>query len=100
MIIWGGQASTGNLNSGARYNPDADSWTPTSTTNVPEARSFHTAVWTGNEMIVWGGGWSAGGRYHLGWDTWTSASTTDAPSAREVHTGTSRGPEMEVLGGS
>ena len=25
------------------------------TTNAPEARSDHTAVWTGTEMIVWGG---------------------------------------------
>ena len=32
-----------------------DSWTATSTTNAPTARSGHTAVWTGSEMIVWGG---------------------------------------------
>src|SRR5262249_9208551 len=32
-----------------------DSWTATSTTNEPSARSSHTAVWTGSEMIVWGG---------------------------------------------
>src|SRR4030095_4390459 len=24
-------------------------------TNAPTARRFHTAVWTGSEMIVWGG---------------------------------------------
>src|SRR5262245_38906542 len=33
----------------------ADTWTPTSMTNVPAERSGHTAVWTGSEMIVWGG---------------------------------------------
>src|SRR4029077_15660130 len=32
-----------------------DTWTATSTSNAPEARSGHTAVWTGSEMIVWGG---------------------------------------------
>ena len=32
-----------------------DTWTPTSTTNAPDARDGHTAVWTGSEMIVWGG---------------------------------------------
>ena len=32
-----------------------DYWAATSSTNVPEARGEHTAVWTGNEMIVWGG---------------------------------------------
>ena len=32
-----------------------DMWTATSTTNAPTARDYHTAVWTGSEMIVWGG---------------------------------------------
>ena len=32
-----------------------DTWTPTSTANAPTARSFHTAIWTGSEMIIWGG---------------------------------------------
>ena len=32
-----------------------DTWTATSTTNAPTARIGHTAVWTGSEMIVWGG---------------------------------------------
>ena len=44
------------LNTGGRYNPSTDSWTATSTTNAPSARADHTAVWTGSEMIVWGGG--------------------------------------------
>ena len=43
------------LNTGGRYNPSTDSWTATSTTNAPAARVVHTAVWTGSEMIVWGG---------------------------------------------
>src|SRR5438552_7584893 len=29
-----------------------DTWTATSTTNVPDARAGHQAVWTGSEMIV------------------------------------------------
>ena len=33
--------------------PITDSWTPTAF--WPSQRSYHTAVWTGNEMIVWGG---------------------------------------------
>ena len=32
-----------------------DTWTPTSTTNAPDRRQSHTAVWTGTEMIIWGG---------------------------------------------
>ena len=35
--------------------PCTHAWTPTSTTNAPEGRQNHTAVWTGTEMIVWGG---------------------------------------------
>jgi hypothetical protein len=27
----------------------------TSTTGAPRGRSFHTAVWAGSRMIVWGG---------------------------------------------
>jgi hypothetical protein len=61
MIIWGGgyvdALSTAGIyeNSGGRYNPHMDSWTATSTTNAPDRRYNHTAVWTGSEMIVWGG---------------------------------------------
>ena len=32
-----------------------DTWTATSTTNAADGRNSHTAVWTGSEMIVWGG---------------------------------------------
>ena len=56
MIVWGGLRWIGIvLNTGGRYNPGTDSWTATSTTDAPAARVAHTAVWTGSEMIVWGG---------------------------------------------
>ena len=58
MIVWGGDYVSGGvvyLNTGGRYNPDTDSWSATSTTSAPAARIVHTAVWTGSEMIVWGG---------------------------------------------
>jgi hypothetical protein len=32
-----------------------DNWTAIPTANAPEAREDHTAVWTGSEMIIWGG---------------------------------------------
>jgi hypothetical protein len=73
MIIWGGTAGPGGeFNTGGRYNPSADSWTATSTTNAPAARFIHTAVWTGCEMIIWGGTagpgveFNTGGRYCTG----------------------------------
>ena len=56
MIVWGGYATSSiDSNTGGRYNPSTDSWTATSTTNAPSARHDHPAVWTGSEMIVWGG---------------------------------------------
>ena len=56
MIVWSGFVSgIGYVNTGGRYNPSTDSWTATSPTNAPAGRYYHTAVWTGNEMIVWGG---------------------------------------------
>ena len=55
MIVWGGSEAATIFNTGGRYNPSTDSWTATSTTNAPAGRNSHTAVWTGSEMIVWGG---------------------------------------------
>jgi N-acetylneuraminic acid mutarotase len=63
MIVWGG-ISAGN--SGGRYNPSTDSWTATSTTSAPAGRSSHTAVWTGSQMIVWGGWGIVGGFLNTG----------------------------------
>src|ERR1043166_8421340 len=70
-----------------------DTWTPTSTINAPSARAGHTAVWTGSEMIVWGGGatgptyLNTGGRYNPSTDSWTATNTTNAPDARGGHAG-------------
>jgi hypothetical protein len=59
MIVWGGSFYDGTRyqyrNTGGRYNPVTDSWLATTTTDAPDSRSGHTAVWTGGEMIVWGG---------------------------------------------
>ena len=67
MIVWGGYSQyVGAFNTGGRYDPSSDAWTATSTgANVPFPRDAHTAVWTGKEMIVWGGGGgiATGGRY-------------------------------------
>src|SRR6266481_4184933 len=82
-----------------------DTWTPTSTTNAPNARAGHTAVWTGIEMIVWGGGatgptyLNTGGRYNPSTDSWTATNATNAPDARGGHTALWTGSEMIVWGG-
>ena len=108
MIVWGGFDNFNfvDLNTGGRYNPNTDTWTPTSTNNVPDARENHTAVWTASEMIVWGGfnedlfqDLNTGGRYNPNTDSWTATSTV-APDARERHTAVWTGSEMIIWGGS
>jgi hypothetical protein len=107
MIVWGGSVSSSPYysNTGGRYNPSTDSWTATSTTDAPAARANHTAVWSGSEMIVWGGDnpggvLNTGGRYNPSTDSWTATSTSNAPSARNTHTAVWTGNEMIVWGGS
>ena len=84
--------------------PSTDTWTATTMTNAPLGRSYHTAVWTGHEMIVWGGfagggDTSTGGRYNPGANSWTATSTTNAPNGRSGHTAVWSGSEMIVWGG-
>src|SRR4030095_6395515 len=82
-----------------------DTWTATSTTNAPSGRIRHTTVWTGSEMIVWGGQdtndnvLNTARRYNPSTDSWTVTSTTNAPSARSGHTAVWTGSEMIVWGG-
>ena len=66
MVVWGGYVfHVGDVNTGGRYNPITNSWTLTRRGTAPSARELHTAVWTGSEMIVWGGG-NAGGNVNTG----------------------------------
>src|SRR5882724_8541259 len=81
-----------------------DNWTATSTTGVPDGRSLPTAVWTGMEMIVWGGAgvssdFNTGGRYNPGTDSWVATTIAAAPAARTNHTVIWTGSEMIIWGG-
>ena len=108
MIVWGGLYFDGMFfhyfDTGGRYNLSTNSWTATSTANDPDARYAHTAVWTGSEMVVWGGlndtgDFNSGGRYNPGSNSWTATSNTNAPTARAAHTAVWTGSEMIVWGG-
>ena len=107
MVVWAGYDVTiGQLyNDGARYNPTTNSWKKISTTSAPNARYWHTAVWTGSEMIVWGGVNYptydlSGGRYNPASDTWTPTSLSNPPSLRWLHAAAWTGKEMLIQGGS
>src|SRR5439155_3980850 len=65
-----------------------------------------TGVWTGSEIIVWGGigGTSyehnTGGRYSPADDRWVPTPIDDTPVGRGEHTATWTGSEMIVWGGN
>ena len=63
-----------------------------------------TAVWTGSEMIVWGGTdfqnyFDTSGKYNPSTDSWVTTSVTNAPSSRRGPTAVWTGKEMIVWGG-
>jgi N-acetylneuraminic acid mutarotase len=106
MIVWGGQEGPPfvRINTGGSYNPISNSWAALSTTGAPERRALHTAVWTGSEMIIWGGSplnvaVNTGGRYDPVRNSWTTMSTIDSPGMRYGHTTVWTGSEMIVWGG-
>jgi N-acetylneuraminic acid mutarotase len=117
MIVWGGQelaihplVTVGGIlvNSGGRYDPTADAWTPVAAIDdAPRARLEYSSVWTGNEMIVWGGAYTqwayfslqSGGRYDPVTDDWIATSLDNAPTARQGHEAVWTGREMIIWGG-
>lgn len=112
LVVWGGLSevccrSNGPwpLDDGGRYDPATDRWVATSRGTAPLARSEHSAVWTGMEMIVWGGRGSGNGhlgdgtRYEPATDQWTALATLDAPTPRSEHVALWTGSRMLVWGG-
>jgi hypothetical protein len=93
LVVWGGapvrSSTTGDAGQvsgkpapglpeyGAAYDPSSDSWRPVPTPGSPPFSSpghqRHTAVWTGAEMLVWGGEGAVGNSYSHGarWSPYT-----------------------------
>ncbi len=106
MIVWGGRqrsATTTFLATGGIYDLASDTWQSLSQTNAPQPRIFHTAVWTGSKMIVWGGSNDSSmadqSIYNPSTDEWSAMSTTNAPTPRFHHTAVWTGSKMIVWGG-
>ena len=113
MIVFGegNNSITNNREfTGGRYNPVTNTWTTISSTEAPTIGpdSGFTAVWTGTEMIVFGGGESNGSgyngivglRYNPVTNTWATMSSTDSPTLRDNLSAVWTGTEMVVLGNS
>jgi len=82
-----------------------NTWMVTSTGGAPGPRWDHTTVWTGSEMIIWGG-WdqnyipfNTGAKYIPSTDSWIFISIANAPDARTAHAAVWTGSEMIVWGG-
>jgi len=114
MITWGGVHKPGGgpgtyLNDGAAYDPYEDGWEPLGPEGLTlEPRRYHSAVWTGSRMIVWGGEneegdfFSDGAIYDPDSDTWSAMrpDAPDIPVARARHTAHWTGREMLIWGGT
>jgi hypothetical protein len=98
--VWGGTTRDGPPGTGGVYDPVLDSWTSTSTVNAPSRTTDYTAVWTGSEMLVWGGSYNdTGGIYDPETDSWMDITRESAPSSREKHTALWTGDRMVIYGG-
>ncbi len=110
LVVWGGTHSTsrsGFLADGARYNPKTDRWTALPPSPLAP-RIGAEAVWTGHDVIIWGGtgGTDArpvyfgdGARYTPSTNTWSMLPTTNAPTPRWQHTLVWTGTQAIVWGG-
>jgi len=106
MIIWGGLIgnNSGFQNTGGKYDPATDMWEATSLTMAPSARISHTAIWTGDVMVVWGGSdnivaFNSGGRYDPDDNSWLPTNNTNSPIPRSLHSAVWTGTEMIIWGG-
>ncbi|MEW6305982.1 MAG: kelch repeat-containing protein [Verrucomicrobiota bacterium] len=108
LIIWGGHGASGPLDTGAQLVfhgevPQA-SWQSIATLRAPSATHAHTAIWTGQKMIVWGGKnggsfFNDGAVYDPVTNEWSPISSENAPAARANHNAVWTGAEMIVLNG-
>lgn len=111
LMVFGGVAlprasgSLVTLGDGATYDPASHQWSAMSSAGGPSSRYWHSAIWTGRQMIVWGGSHDGtnplgdGATYDPAADTWTPLPTENAPLARYLHSAVWTGVEMIVWAG-
>jgi N-acetylneuraminic acid mutarotase len=103
MLVWGGEGGDptyGKPDNGAAYDPRADSWTELPSSPYWSLAS-HSAIWTGEEMVVWGGVDME--RLGAAFDPRSGAWRTIAPAPIDGsfrHAAVWTGAEMIVWGGA
>ena len=112
LLIWGGESCAGascpnnrapHLADGAAYNVANDAWRKLAASPLA-GREAAATVWTGSEMLVWGGTTGQalladGAAYNPGEDTWRPLAGSPL-SPRTASAATWTGREMVVWGGS
>jgi N-acetylneuraminic acid mutarotase len=105
MLVWGGGNEGSEpdlLADGGRYSPSARRWRSIPKAPIP-GRARPSTVWTGNELVVWGGGayegtFGDGAAYNRTRDSWRTLA--DSPLSNRVATATVwTGQEMIIWGG-
>lgn len=107
VLYFGGADDFRARNDGGAYDPLTDTWRSLDASGAELhlwGREGHTAVWTGSEMLIFGGHnglapLDDGAAYDPVTDTWRRLSSDGAPSARYEHTAVWTGTEMIVFGG-
>ncbi len=109
VSVWTGQellSVGGPVGSGARYSPTTDTWSPLPA-GPPCQSTYQTGVWTGRELLVWGGVRytcpsnppRVGYRFRPGTNTWVPMTALGQPTWEESSSSVWTGSELVLLGG-
>lgn len=106
MLVWGGAGLDGSaeqpMSDGAAFDPASGSWRLLPEAPI-EGRAYSATVWTGTEMIVWGGSQNGqmlddGAAFDPGTGEWRVLS--DSPLSAAMTSGVAwTGTEMFIIGG-
>ncbi len=110
FVVWAGVygLNFANTANGISYDPTGNQWSRLTPTGVTDKRAEHTAVWTGSQMLVWGGFskpsgtivyLATGGTLNPETGAWSDTTTTGAPTGRAGHSSVWTGDSMLVWGG-
>jgi len=111
MVVWGAsiiqRKSDGGylVNNGGVYNPEKNTWHGMSRKNAPIPRVEQCALWTGAEMIAWGGSTldadpvGIGGKYNPETNSWKPMTSENEPAGRSSFASVWTGGKLIVWGG-